>query len=157
MEKRAYRMAMASAMMKEMVFDLCSDFGIFDNPFKFSRDDCYQVYWKLETVRNTSRISMQQRSALLPAFLKEHMLACEEALEIWMVTVGVGIRPEGRDNARLCWDCIRASHSSLPAAIDAIYEINLKMGESVISKGMTKEKWAEEAAFVPSCFTSKLE
>jgi hypothetical protein len=156
-QQRAYRMALAIVIIKEGIGELSPEFEVINNPFNYSRDDCYKIYYALETMFIANKSTLSQMRSSLPQFA-EHTAAFGDAVLLWMATIGVGIRPESRDNVRLCWDYIRASHSFLLVAIDSIYETNQKMDGAMGAAvgNMKREEWAKAATFIPKCFSQKL-
>ncbi len=144
--QRAQVAAMAAIIHREMLKEIEPTLNVFDNPFNFTHEQCIKVYCMLEDVRNQNRQQfillkndfLEMGSPLLESF-KSHVKTCEEALELWMVTVGVNIVPERIGLVRECWGMLQGVHDIIPKAITEIREAEKKEGERTGNLGKTIE------------------
>jgi hypothetical protein len=97
----------------------------------------------------------------MPPFVEEHTKNCARGLEVWMCTVGAGIQPDLRDEARIIWRYLATSKASLPEAISRMFEIETALADMTGSTegmfaGVTLDEWAAECEFVPASFVAQL-
>jgi len=161
--RRAKVAAMAALLPTTMLTKLGHLDSTFDRPLDFPRDTLMDLYKILEDLRNTGKLqlkrtqrNMSQFGLELPEFAADHAIVSNRALEVWMATIGAGILPNRRDDAREVWSLLHGSRAFLDDAIASIQATEKQTEEmsgqpsAGFSTVYTNSEWKELCEFVPS-------
>ncbi|TIO29001.1 hypothetical protein [Mesorhizobium sp.] len=166
--KRATILALAHFFRIALLSEIGIPHELLDRPLDYTRDDLMRFYSGIEDLRNGSNMQFTQSKKVskrigfeMPAFLEEHTKNCSRGLEVWMCTVGAGVQPQMRDEARAIWNHLSSSSSSLPAAINRMLQIEARVAEmsgtaDAMFSDIATDEWIEACAFVPSIFVAEL-
>lgn len=138
-------------------------------PLDFTRDDLMRAYNFVEDARNANNMQISQaeknskRLGLpLPDFVINHAKATGRALDVWLATLGAGVAPDGRDQARTIWSLLEGSSASLAEAIGQLRTIERNLAEvtgeppNSMFGDLSDEEWADACRFVPESFQQRL-
>lgn len=165
--KLAITLALATKFRIEMFSDPpYSD--MLNQPFNFSRDELYKFYWEIEGLYHTSRDYIpvlkdrgRNFGVPLPDFIEQHMITCNYALSVWMVTLGAGMNPGVKVDARKCWKYLSDSSSLINEAINELIELENKASsifgssDEMGMKQTDRNTWVSAAYFIPECFQTE--
>lgn len=164
--KRAKFLALAHVILQDFLDNVGIPFDVFDKPLDYTRDDLMRFYENLEDARISAESQRDQLSKSLgesfPKFALEHAINMNRALEIWMVTIGIGIVPERRDDVRKVWLMLTQSKPYLDDAIDEI--LKMEAGTAAILGSMYTTffsnldvtEWKNKCEFIPSQLMKEL-
>lgn len=127
------------------------------------------VYNIIEGVRNNSNrqiTELQKRAKILahpiPEFAIDHMKISMRGLEVWMCTLGAGISPALRDEARTIWGHLAQGYTALGEVIDTLREYELRSSaafghtDSMPFHAISGREWVELCSFRPAVFSKSL-
>ena len=164
--KRAKFLALAHVTVHQFLDDIDISFDVFDKPLDYKRDDLMSFFENLEDVRIFAESQRDQLSkslgAAFPDFAREHATDMNRALEIWMVTIGVGIVPDRRDDVRKIWQILAESKPYLDDAIDEILKMEadaaviLGGSDTAIFSNLDVTDWKNKCEFMPSQLMKEL-
>jgi len=164
--KRAKFLALAHVILQDFLDNIEIPFDVFDKPLDFSRDDLMRFFEFLEGARISAESQRDQLSKSLgesfPDFALEHAINTNRALEIWMVTIGVGIVPERRDEVRKVWQMLTQSKPYLDDAIDEILKMEadtaaiLGSMHTAFFSHLDVTEWKTKCEFIPSQLMKEL-
>lgn len=161
--ERAKILAMAHTLRGELFGPGAAPMEMLDHPFNFDRPTAARVYGVLEQLRNTkvrqmegTRKSLARMDMPLPDFIISHVRSSARALEVWMVTVGVAIAPDVRDDVRAIWGYLEGARAVLPVAFaalrafeDANEEVTGVRGGALFNS-RDDALWAEACRYIPA-------
>ncbi|WP_147276021.1 hypothetical protein [Pelagibacterium lacus] len=161
--ERSKILAMAHIFRRDLFGPDVAPMEMLDRPFSFDRQTAASVYGVLEQLRNTNlrqmestRKSLARMDMPLPDFILSHVRTSARALEVWMVTVGVGISPDMRADVRAIWGHLEGASPVLPVAFaalrafaDANEEVTGIRGKALFNS-LDDGLWAEACRYIPA-------
>ncbi len=132
--RRAKILALAQLLRSELLSASGLPTGLIDQPFNYDRATVVQLYTTLETIRNSSALELEQSKKVsarigmpFPALVEQQSKDTRRAIEVWMISVGVGVLPSARDDARAIWALLWGEQAFLPAAMRSLRDMESEL------------------------------
>lgn len=166
--RQAKILALSSILGKEFFDDCGIPQDVVDRPLDYSSSDLIRFYEDLEDIKigMTQQIDVIKKASssmgiMFPQFAQDHAEDTRRALEVWMVTVGVGIVVDRRDDVRDIWKMLSRSKASLDVVMDEIIAVEQKSSEMTGEQCMafssiSRENWKVSCEFMPAQFSKEL-
>jgi hypothetical protein len=161
-QERAELMIYAGMALQELA-SVVPKARLIDRPDAFSRSDVVAVYEAFELRRNALHARFESLDKRLrydwgrgiDSGSKQHGLVLSGAYEIWMVTLGLALRPDSEPDALFCWGKLVEARREIDAAAHKFHKFDALTAAPGEGSAASAEDLAEHARYIPAIVMEK--